>query len=433
MFGYHGRRKPEHTSGIHPCRRCNRVALPVLSGRLGELPFRLSRLCEPPGVGFWLCLLSRVRVGEVRMITGDGKREVGLDRPLQVLDQRRRGTKFVELAARSMINSPESTRMGFWSLNPYVGCEFGCSYCYARYAHRYVVERANDTGKLTSAEFYDLNAPVGLEPFEHRIFVKSRDSVLAALDRDLPRIRKRVLQQGPQTLLIGTGTDPYQPAERRYRVTRAILERLRFERGLLVGVITKSPLVCRDIDLLVAVAGKNELSVYISLTTVDVRFINLFEARSPMPRARLRALEKLSASGIRAGLIVAPVLPGITDTVPQIEAIVKAAAGARAHFIRPVPLRLYPNVRNRFLPLVERHSPDLAARYRVRYERAQHAPRRYVKAMKRRFKRIAERYGITDCEGGESKEPPHRMVREVAQLELLQTDDGIILESRHHA
>ncbi|MFQ6045087.1 MAG: radical SAM protein [Gemmatimonadales bacterium] len=376
----------------------------------------------------------------MRVTVGNGKREAGNAptysplpyRQLPVLDQRLRGTKFVELSVRSIVNSPESTKMGFWSVNPYVGCEFGCSYCYARYAHRYVVERANDAGRLTSAEFNDLNAPAGLEPFEHRIFVKSRNSVLAALDRGLARVRKRALQQGPQTLLIGTGTDPYQPAERRYRVTRAILERLRLERGLLVGIITKSPLVCRDIDLLVAVAGKDELSVYISLTTVDVRFINLFEARSPMPHARLRALEKLSASGIRAGLIVAPVLPGITDSVPQVEAVVKAAAEAGAHFIRPVPLRLYPDVRNRFLPLIERHFPDLAARYRARYERAQHAPQSYIRALKRRFKKIAERYGITDCAGSEAKEPPHRVEREVAQLELLQTDDSIASESRHH-
>jgi hypothetical protein len=92
---------------------------------------------------------------------------------LQLLGAQKRGTKFVELPPKSVINSPESTRMGFWSLNPYVGCEFGCTYCYARYAHRYVVERAHDAGRLTEVEFADLQHPRGLEPFEHRIFVKS--------------------------------------------------------------------------------------------------------------------------------------------------------------------------------------------------------------------------------------------------------------------
>ena len=134
---------------------------------------------------------------------------------LSVLDERLRGTRFVSLTPKSILNSPQQTGVDFWSLNPYVGCEFGCSYCYARYAHRYVVERARDAGKLSESEFQDFRGPHGWEAFERRIFVK--EGVLAALERDLQRyFRSARPPDGPTApLVIGTATDPYQPAERR--------------------------------------------------------------------------------------------------------------------------------------------------------------------------------------------------------------------------
>jgi DNA repair photolyase len=338
---------------------------------------------------------------------------------LPVLDQRLRGTKFVELPTRTVINAPESTGMGFWSINPYVGCEFGCSYCYARYAHRYVVERARDGGRITQAQFADLGAPKHLEPFEHRIFVKTRDSVLAALERDLRRVRRRSAEHGAQNIVIGTATDPYQPAERQYQLTRAILDRLRRERDLTVGIITKSTLVCRDIDLLVALAGHNHVSVYVSLISVDPRITDLFEARSPVPHARLRALRKLTAAGIRTGLIVAPVLPGITDSTEQVDALMHAAHDAGAYFVNPAVLRLYPAVKNRFLPIVERHFPELAERYRKRYGLEWDAPEEYARALKRRFRMIAERYGISDTERAGEQLPKDLPTIRVTQLSLL--------------
>ncbi|UCF42020.1 MAG: radical SAM protein [Gemmatimonadota bacterium] len=349
--------------------------------------------------------------------TGSHRATKGNGGALPVLDRRRRGTKFVELPPRSVINSPESTRMGFWSLNPYVGCEFGCTYCYARYAHRYVVERAHDDGRITDVEFADLQHPRGLEPFEHRIFVKSRDAVLSALDRDLNRVRRRTTLDGPQSIVVGSGTDPYQPAERQYQVTRTVLARLRGERGFRIGIISKSPLVTRDIDILRDLARRHWLSVYVSLTCVDVRVIKIFEARSPMPHARLRALERLSGAGIRAGLIVAPILPGITDTVPQIDALMRAAKAAGAQFVVPIPLRLYPDVQRRFLPLVERHYPDLASRYRTAYGSTWNAPEEYVTALRQRFHRIASIYGIPESAAEGEEEATHHAAR-AAQLNL---------------
>src|SRR5437016_3473954 len=145
---------------------------------------------------------------------------------LPVLDQRLRGTTFVALAPRSILNSPQQTGVDFWSLNPYIGCEFGCTYCYARYAHRYAVERARDAGKLSEAEFHDFRGPHGWEAFERRIFVKER--LLGALEADLGRyMRTARPPDGPTApIVIGTATDPYQPAERRFRLTRQVVERL---------------------------------------------------------------------------------------------------------------------------------------------------------------------------------------------------------------
>src|SRR5512142_728580 len=153
---------------------------------------------------------------------------------LPVLDERLRGTKFVTLAPRSVLNSREQTGMAFWSLNPYVGCEFGCSYCYARFTHRYVVERAHDAGRLTDAELLEFRGPHGWEAFEQRIFVKQQ--ILGALEADLRRYHRTAHSQpdGAAPIVIGTATDCYQPAERRFRITRAVLGRLAACEGLSV-------------------------------------------------------------------------------------------------------------------------------------------------------------------------------------------------------
>ena len=157
---------------------------------------------------------------------------------LPILDERLRGTKFVSLEPKSVLNSPQQTGVDFWSLNPYIGCEFGCTYCYARYAHRYTVERAHDAGRLSDAEFHEFRGPHGWEAFEKRVFVKER--LLVALERDLRRYFRSFgpADCPPAPIVIGTATDPYQPAERRFRLTRGILERLARCEGLNIGIIT---------------------------------------------------------------------------------------------------------------------------------------------------------------------------------------------------
>ena len=313
---------------------------------------------------------------------------------LRVLDARSRGATFVEHRVKSIVNSPESTGMGFWSVNPYVGCEFGCTYCYARYAHRYVVERAHDNGQVADADFVQLRKSKTWEVFERRIFVKQRDAVLTALDRDLTSIRRRQNVGRIHPIVIGTATDPYQPAERQFGITHAVLERLCRESNLSVGIITKSPLVCQDIDVLKALQRNNRVSIYISLITTAIRIIRLFEARSPMPHVRLKALQRLVAAGLNAGLIVAPVLPGITDTVPQIRALARALKKTGGRFAHPSPLRLYPALHDGFLPIIQKHFPELYSKYRRAYRGTGAAPKRYTEAIVKRFREIADEIGL---------------------------------------
>jgi len=317
-----------------------------------------------------------------------------------VLDERLRGTRFVSITPQRVLNSPASTGMDYWSLNPYVGCEFGCSYCYARYTHRYVVERAHDAGKLTDAEFADYRGEHGWEAFERRIFVK--EQVVGALTADLKHVPLG------ETIVIGTATDPYQPAERRFRITRTVLQHLTRCEGLSFGIITKSPLIVRDADLLVKLQQRNEVQVHVSLITADARLARTLETRSPVPAARLRALRKLIEAGVNAGLIVAPVLPGITDDLPHLDALFAAAKAAGARFIHAGALRLYAAVRDRFMPLIAEHFPDLVARYERAYARQAGAPREYARALARRVQRLRKKHGFTKNDGMIDRYRPSR-------------------------
>ena len=309
-------------------------------------------------------------------------------RPPAVLDERLRGTRFVALTPKRVLNPPSATGMDYWSLNPYVGCEFGCSYCYARYTHKYVVERAHDAGKLNDAEFADYRGAHGWEAFEKRIFIK--EQIVGALEADLKRVPLG------DCIVIGTATDPYQPAERRFKLTRAVLRRLTRCEGLSFGIISKSPLIARDRDLLLQLQQRNELQIHVSLITTDAALARKLEARSPVPAARLRGLAKLTEAGINAGLIVAPVLPGITDSVPHLDALFAAAKDAGACFMHAGPLRLYPAVRDRFMQVLGEHFPALVDRYKRAYVKQGAAPREYARALSRRLQRLRRKHGFTN-------------------------------------
>ena len=292
---------------------------------------------------------------------------------------------------RSLLNSPATTGMSFWSINPYVGCAFGCAYCYARYAHRYVAERlaASDaTADGAQDELADL--PPWLA-FERRIFVKREAG--AILRRELRRpARFRALQR--EAVVIGTATDPYQPAERRFRITRSVLETLAEQRGLSVTIITKSPLVTRDVDVLLRIAARSKLSVHVSLITTDRDLARRLEPRAPTPEARLRAIARLRAHGIEVGVNVMPVLPGITDAPQLLDSLVRAVAESKASYLGACALRLQSAARQRYLPFIEAEFPQLADRYRSTYRRSAQVGERYRQGLRDHFRALCAAHGV---------------------------------------
>ena len=341
-------------------------------------------------------------------------------RLLPLIDQQT-DISYYAAPARNVLNGPETTGMDFWSLNPYTGCAFGCTYCYARFAHRYVMERASDARRMEDqlAEKY-VRMPPWLA-FERNIFVKT----------NAPQLLARALRQGSDkhqqlvngtALLIGSATDPYQPAERRFRVTRGVLEVLAMHPGLKIVIITKSPLITRDIDVLKRIARHSTLSVHISLITLDRELARRLEPRSPTPEARIRALARLRAAGIDTGINCMPVLPGITDNAADLDALVKRVAEAGATYVAACALRLRSSARQRYLPFIETEFPHLARSYRAVYGRGHQAGERYRDGLAKFFEKTCAKYGIrgsSRVDDEDDSELPRFGGKDVLQLELL--------------
>jgi DNA repair photolyase len=258
---------------------------------------------------------------------------------------KRRGVSFFELPCRSVLNRCTSERMPFqWTINPYRGCEFGCTYCYARYSHEF----------LGMEEWLD---------FQEKILVKRSAPTLLPKELTCERMEGK-------SLAIGTVTDPYQPAEREFRVTRGILERLVLARNLTLSITTKSALITRDLELLLEIASRSRLSINISLITLNRRLARILEPRAPTPERRIATIRQLARAGLKAGIFAMPVLPGLTDSARGLEALVKAAAGAGAtHFVAQM-LFLRGSALKGFLPRLEKDFPALVSRYRREYARS---------------------------------------------------------------
>jgi DNA repair photolyase len=278
--------------------------------------------------------------------------------------------EYFTLPARSLLNRCVSKReLPFtWTINPYRGCEFGCRYCYARYTH----------------EFMELRD--GME-FEQKIYVKQQAAEL--LRHDLKKVKRG------ESIALGSATDPYQPAERRYQVTRGILEEFSRHRGLELGIITKSDLIVRDVDLLRAIKRENRLSIHITITTLDTELARILEPRAPRPDLRMAAVEQLNDAGITVGVNCSPVLPGITDSPANLEAVVSAAAAAGARNLFAGPLFLKPCSSAVFLPFLEQHFPALVASYRERYKDRAFLPASYGKRIAELIARFRVKYGMT--------------------------------------
>ena len=278
--------------------------------------------------------------------------------------------EYFTLPTKSLLNRCVSNRaMPFtWTINPYRGCEFGCRYCYARYTHEFMEMRD------------------GME-FEQKIYVKQHASAL--LRHELRRVKPH------EAIALGTATDPYQPAERRYEITRAILEEFARHRGYELGIVSKSNLVVRDLDVLQQVAQSNSLSVHITITTLNTDLARILEPRAPRPDLRLDAVRTLAHAGLRVGISCSPVIPGITDSPKDLEDLIAAASSSGADYVFANPLFLKPCSAAIFLPFLEQNFPHLVDNYRERYQDRAFLPPAYGKRLSQLIHRLREKYKMT--------------------------------------
>src|SRR6202030_160572 len=280
------------------------------------------------------------------------------------------------LPVKSILNRCDSKRVPFeWTINPYRGCEFACKYCYARYTHEYM--------ELDGSEF------------EKKIFVKQDAAPL--LVQDMRKYSFASKSSGgvyPEHIAIGTATDPYQPAEREHRVTRACLEELAKREGLSVSLITKSNQIVRDIDLFKKIAERSELSLNITITTLRPRLARLLEPRAPRRDLRLAAVKQLREAGLAVGVSACPLIPGMTDREGELEGVAEAAKKAGAMWFFSSVLFLMPSSAKQFLPFVREKFPKLAKQYEAWYAKNGYAPDEYREQMSRRVARIRQEYGF---------------------------------------
>jgi DNA repair photolyase len=298
--------------------------------------------------------------------------------------------EYFSLPAQSLLNKCDTPRMPFtWTINPYRGCEFACKYCYARYTHEFMEMRD------------------GLE-FERKIYVKQNAGWL--LRRDLKKVKRG------QSLAIGTATDPYQPAERHFKMTRSILEELSHHAGFDISIISKSNMILRDLNLFKKIAEQNELSINLTVTTTDVELARLLEPRAPRPDLRLEAVRRFNDAGLRAGVAIAPELPGITDSPKSLDAVVKAAGEAKAQWIFANPLFLKPCSEKVFMPFLAEKFPELLKAYQERYAKNAYLPAVYRKQISTLVGNLKVKYGIARLRTISSASPG---VRKEAQQLLL--------------
>jgi len=280
------------------------------------------------------------------------------------------------LPVKSILNRCDSARVPFdWTVNPYRGCEFGCKYCYARYTHEYM--------EIDGGEF------------ERKIFVKQDSAVLLARDIDAKYSYEAKAEDGGtrvEHIAIGTATDPYQPAEKEYGVTRACLEELVKREGLSVSVITKSNQIVRDIDLLKHIAARSALTINITITTLRPRLARLLEPRAPRPDLRVAAVKQLRDAGLNVGISASPLLPGINEG--ELEAIAEATKAAGAQWFFSGVLFLMPSSAKQFLPFIREKFPKLAKQYEQWYAHNAYPPEEFREKITQRVRKIREKFGF---------------------------------------
>jgi DNA repair photolyase len=317
-------------------------------------------------------------IGEDGATAGDGRLFSPVER--EVGTGRYAGLEFLRVHARSIINRVPAGPMPFqYTINAYRGCSHACTYCFARPTHAYL---GFDTG----------------EDFDRRIVVKVNAAELARAELD-PR------RWAGHWVAMGTNTDPYQPAEGRFRLTRGVVEALA-DAGNPFSILTKSGLVLRDLDVLVAASHRARVRVDLSIGTLDPAVWRATEPGTPHPALRLRALRRLREAGIDAGVLVAPILPGISDRTEQMAAVIRAVVAAGATTVGTSILHLRPGVREHFMDRLAATHPELVDHYARTYRGTN--PAGAVRAdIERRF------YGLVRDHGGDlgNRWRPESLVR----------------------
>jgi DNA repair photolyase len=276
--------------------------------------------------------------------------------------------EYRDLKTRSILNDSTSKRMIFSkAINPYRGCEFGCRYCYARYTH----------------EFMEIREP---EKFEQIIFIKQNAAWM---------LRQELSKVGPgEEIAIGTATDPYQPIERRAEVTRSLLEVIAEKSGLRIGIVTKSTLIQRDIDLLCQISQENELTVHLTITTSDPDLARILEPRAPRPDLRLKTVKRLREAGLLTGILCSPILPGITDTLTALSDMAAKAHEADASFFYAQPLFLKPCSKTVFLDFLRLHFPALVPSYEQRFQESAFVSLAYKNRIRNVLETVCKAHGL---------------------------------------
>ncbi len=279
----------------------------------------------------------------------------------------KRLVEYHELASKRLLNRT-TERMPFtWTINPYRGCEFGCKYCFARYTH----------------EFLEQDAGRG---FETLIYAKQFSP--ASFRAELAQIDRK------EWIAMGTATDPYQPAERRFGLTRRILEAFAAGRGRRLSLTTKSDLATRDLDLIQELARSNMFHLNLTVTTVDEALARLLEPLAPRPALRLETARRFTEAGIEVGVFLNPVMPGLTDNEEDLDRVAEAAKAAGATFLYGGPLFLKPCSSRVFIPFLDRNFPHLVSLYRKLYGRSAFLRGEYAEELKERVRRVRERHGL---------------------------------------
>jgi DNA repair photolyase len=286
--------------------------------------------------------------------------------------------EYREEPCRSALNRVQGMPFG-WSLNPYMGCAHRCTFCYVR-AFEARADRPADDRYGTS--------------------IRVKTNVAEVLRRELARASWE-----REPVAIGAATDPYQPAEGRYRLTRACIETLAAAANPF-AIITRGPLIVRDLDVLVAAARVADVSVTFSIPTVDEEIWRRTEPGTAPPRQRMRALKRLVDAGIRTGVGMAPILPGLTDRPELLAQVVRAARAAGATGIWSNLLYLKPGTREHFLDALERDWPELLPEYERLYARRAYLPADETKPVREQVRALARSHGIRDRRTVRLEPPP---------------------------